>query len=129
MAEANEQTVLGDFRDAEVSAHGVTSRFYREDGSFFVRTDGPDGKLRDFRIRYTFGWYPLQQYLIEFPHGHLQALGLAWDSCSSEDGGQHWFHLYPGEDMDHRHPRQPKIRTPTRQRGSCLASRRVSSQR
>jgi len=102
MAEASENTVLGDFGDAQFTAHGITSRFYRKDGDFFVRTDGPDGALRDYQIRYTFGWYPLQQYLIEFPRGHVQSLGLAWDSRTREQGGQRWFHLYPGEEMDHR---------------------------
>ncbi len=103
MAEATEATVLGDFRDAELAAHGVTSRFYRKDGKFFVRTDGPDGALQDYPIRYTFGWWPLQQYLIEFPGGRLQALGIAWDSRAREEGGQRWFHLYPGERIDHTH--------------------------
>jgi tetratricopeptide (TPR) repeat protein len=104
MAEPGEHTVLGDFEDASVEAHGVTSHFYRRDGGYFVRTDGPDGELREYRVRYTFGWYPLQQYLVEFPNGRLQALGLAWDSRPAEEGGQHWFHLYPGEAMSHRHP-------------------------
>ena len=104
MTEANEETVLGDFTDAEITAHGVTSRFYRKDDGFYVRTDDPGGKLRDYPIRYTFGWYPLQQYLIEFPRGHVQSLGLAWDSRPKEEGGQRWFHLYPDEEMDHRHP-------------------------
>ncbi|MEJ2575707.1 MAG: multiheme c-type cytochrome, partial [Gammaproteobacteria bacterium] len=105
MAEATPETVLGDFDDAEFSAHGVTSRFYRGEGGYFVRTDGPDGELHDYRIRYTFGWYPLQQYLVEFPRGHLQSLGIAWDSRSPEQGGQRWFHLYPDTDMNHRDPR------------------------
>ncbi len=99
MAEATEATVLGDFDNAHFSAHGITSRLYRKDGGYYVLTDGPDGKLHDYRIRYTFGWYPLQQYLVEFPGGRYQALGLAWDSRSREEGGQHWFHLYPDETM------------------------------
>jgi tetratricopeptide (TPR) repeat protein len=103
MSEATEATVLGDFRDAEISAHGVTSRFYRKDGRYFVRTDGPDGGLHDYAIAYTFGWWPLQQYLIELPGGRLQALGIAWDSRTKEAGGQRWFHLYPNERMDHTH--------------------------
>jgi len=103
MAEATEQTVLGDFNDAGFSAHGVSSRFYRKDDDFLVRTDGPDGKLHDYRVRYTFGWYPLQQYLIEFPHGRLQSLGIAWDTRPKEEGGQRWFHLYPDVAMNHRH--------------------------
>jgi len=105
MAEATENTVLGNFDDVEFTAHGVTSRFFQKDGQYFVRTDGPDGKLQDYPIRYTFGWYPLQQYLIEFPRGHIQSLGLAWDSRPVEQDGQRWFHLYPNEEgMDHTNP-------------------------
>jgi len=104
MAEATEKTVLGDFDNATFTAHGVTSTFYRKDDGFFVRTDGPDGELHDYRIRYTFGWVPLQQYLIEFPGGRFQALGLAWDSRPKGQGGQRWFHLYPDEVMDHKNP-------------------------
>lgn len=104
MTVPTEETVLGDFDDARVEAHGVTSHFYRKGGAFFVRTDGPDGELHDYRVRYTFGWYPLQQYLVEFTNGRLQALGLAWDSRPAEEGGQRWFHLYPGEAMNHAHP-------------------------
>jgi len=113
MAEADQATVLGDFNDVEFTAHGVTSRFYRKDAGFFVRTDGPDGKLHDYRIAYTFGWYPLQQYLIEFPNGHVQALGIAWDSRKKEEGGQNWFHLYPDERVDHRHPQHWTARDQT----------------
>lgn len=104
MAVPTEHTVLGDFDDARVEAHGVTSRFYRRDDGYFVSTDGPDGEIAEFRIRYTFGWEPLQQYLVEFPNGRLQALGLAWDSRPVAEGGQRWFHLYPDEAMSHRHP-------------------------
>ncbi len=105
MTEASDETVLGDFEDAEITAHGITSTFFRRDGGWYVRTDGPDGGLHDYRVAYTFGWYPLQQYLIEFPRGHIQSLGLAWDSRARDEGGQRWFHLYPDEEeMDHRHP-------------------------
>ena len=104
MKEANEETVLGDFSGVEFTAHGVTSRFYRGEDGWLVRTDGPDGKLRDYPVRYTFGWFPLQQYLVEFPGGRLQSLGIAWDSRPEEEGGQRWFHLYPDEKMDHGDP-------------------------
>ncbi|MCB1790861.1 MAG: hypothetical protein KDJ24_11230 [Gammaproteobacteria bacterium] len=103
MAEVNSSTVLGDFDDAEFTANGVTTRFFRKDDGYFVRTDGPDGELHDYAIRYTFGWFPLQQYLVEFPNGRFQALGIAWDSRAVSDGGQRWFHLYPEERIDHRH--------------------------
>ncbi|MFO1128651.1 MAG: cytochrome c3 family protein [Rhodospirillales bacterium] len=95
MAEATEASVLGDFNNATFTHAGITSRFFRRDGKFFVNTEGADGKLADFEIRYTFGVTPLQQYLIAFPDGRMQALGLAWDSRPKEKGGQRWFHLYP----------------------------------
>jgi predicted CXXCH cytochrome family protein len=100
MQEATAETVLGDFDDASFTHADVTSRFFRRDGRFFVNTDGPDGELADFEIRYTFGVYPLQQYLIAFPDGRMQALGIAWDARPKEQGGQRWFHLYPDEKLE-----------------------------
>jgi len=97
MQEASATSVLGDFNDARFTAYGVTSRFFKRDGKFFVNTDGADGKLADFEIQYVFGWTPLQQYLVELPGGRLQALSIAWDSRPKEQGGQRWFHLYPNE--------------------------------
>ena len=101
MAHATEKTVLGDFNDASFDYYGVHSRFFRRDGKYLVETDGPDGKLATFEAKYTFGIDPLQQYLVEFPDGRLQALSLAWDSRSKEQGGQRWFHLYPDEEIKH----------------------------
>jgi tetratricopeptide (TPR) repeat protein len=95
MAEASEATVLGNFAGATFSHAGVTSTFFRRDGRFFVNTEGPDGKLADFEIRYTFGVEPLQQYLVQMPGGRLQALGIAWDTRPTKAGGQRWFRLYP----------------------------------
>jgi len=100
MQEANERTVLGDFAGAKFSYAGTTSRFFRRDKKFYVHTDGPDGKLADYEIRYTFGVSPLQQYLIELPGGRLQALGIAWDARPKAAGGQRWFHLYPKDKID-----------------------------
>ena len=101
MQEANAQTVLGDFENAKFKHDNVESTFFKRDGKFMVRTDGPDGKLTDYPITYTFGVTPLQQYLIAFPGGRFQALSIAWDSRPKADGGQRWFHLYPKEKMDH----------------------------
>src|SRR5439155_17301311 len=95
MQAATGDTVLGDFAWARVTHRGVTSTFFRRDGKFLVRTEGPDGRPGEFEIAYTFGVRPLQQYLIPFPGGRLQALGLAWDTRRREAGGQHWFALYP----------------------------------
>lgn len=104
MQEATPETVLGDFKGTAFSHKGVTSTFFQRDGKFFVNTDGPDGKLADFAIKYTFGVTPLQQYLIEFPDGRMQALSIAWDARPQQDGGQRWFHLYPNEHIDYKDP-------------------------
>jgi predicted CXXCH cytochrome family protein len=101
MDHATATSVLGDFNDATFDYYGVQSRFFRKDGKFFVETDGPDGKLAQFEVKYTFGVDPLQQYLIEFPDGRLQALSIAWDTRPKEQGGQRWFHLYPNEEIKH----------------------------
>jgi Flp pilus assembly protein TadD len=102
MQHVSDQSVLGDFNNVRFSYAGITSSFFRRDGKFFVRTDGPDGKLADFRIRYVFGVTPLQQYLIELPGGKLQALSIAWDSRPRDLGGQRWFHLYPNEKVNYK---------------------------
>jgi Cytochrome c554 and c-prime len=101
MDHATDKSMFGDFAEAKFDYHGVQSRFFRKDGKFLVETDGPDGKLGVFEIKYTFGVYPLQQYLIEFADGRLQALSIAWDTRPKEQGGQHWFHLYPNEEIKH----------------------------
>ena len=100
MQPATGNTVLGNFDNASLTHYGVKSFFSMKDGRFMVRTEGPDGKLQDYKIKYTFGVEPLQQYLVEFPGGRMQALSLAWDARSKEQGGQRWFHLYPDEKID-----------------------------
>lgn len=92
MEPASAQSVRGRFDGAEFRHQGVTSRFFQRDGKFMVRTDGPDGKLADFEVAWTFGVAPLQQYLIAQPGGRLQALQVAWD-----DVRKRWFHLLPHE--------------------------------
>ena len=104
MAHASADTVLGDFDDATFDYFGTKSRFFKKDGNFFVETDGADGALQTFEVKYTFGLEPLQQYLIEFPDGRVQALTIAWDSRPKDEGGQRWFHLYPDEHIGHDDP-------------------------
>jgi len=94
MAVAGDSTVLGDFNDVVFTRGDVTTRFYRKDGDFMVHTEGPDGKMGDFPVAYTFGVDPLQQYLIPFPGGRFQCLTIAWDTRRKE-----WFDLYPGQDI------------------------------
>jgi predicted CXXCH cytochrome family protein len=104
MQPANADTVLGDFNNASFEHYGVTSKFSMVDGRYTVRTDNAAGKMEDFTIAYTFGFYPLQQYLIAFPDGRYQTLSVAWDSRPKAEGGQRWFHLYPDEAIPHDDP-------------------------
>jgi predicted CXXCH cytochrome family protein len=104
MQEPTAKTVLGDFTGTKFSHRGVVSTFFKRGDGFYVNTDGADGKLADFPIKYVFGVTPLQQYLIEFSGGRLQVLWIAWDSRPKEKGGQRWFHLYPKERIGHKDP-------------------------
>src|SRR5207237_6074858 len=38
---ATDETVLGNFSDAELTHHGITSRMFRRESKFFVNTEGP----------------------------------------------------------------------------------------
>ena len=104
MQEVNEQTVLGDFDNAQYQYNGITTTFSRDSGEYWVTTAGPDGRISRFPVRYVFGVYPLQQYLLPLPGGRLQALTLAWDSRPEAVGGQRWYHLYPDGRVDHNDP-------------------------
>ncbi|HTO79974.1 MAG TPA: multiheme c-type cytochrome, partial [Methylocystis sp.] len=95
MQKADATSVLGRFDGASFEKDGARSLFSTKDGRYFVSTPGSDGKPTDFEIKYAFGFYPLQQYLIELPGERLQAFGLAWDARPAAQGGQRWFDLYP----------------------------------
>ncbi|WP_442869785.1 tetratricopeptide repeat protein [Bradyrhizobium sp. CCBAU 65884] len=104
MDHATEQSVRGDFNGATFDYAGTRTRFFRKDRTFLIETDGPDGKIATFEVKYTFGVDPLQQYLIEFPDGRVQALSIAWDTRPKEQGGQRWLHLYPDGAITHEDP-------------------------
>jgi predicted CXXCH cytochrome family protein len=104
MQHATVDSVLGDFNNARFNYGGIVSTFFRRDGKFFINTDGADGKLADFEILYTFGLYPLQQYLVAFPDGRMQALSIAWDARPKSEGGGRWYHLYPNDHITYKDP-------------------------
>ena len=105
MRVATDATVLGDFSGAVVTFHDVETRFLKhDDATFHVDTVGGSGDRDRFPIRYTFGHWPLQQYLVDAGQGRLQAFGIAWDARPANQGGQRWFHLQPDEDIEAKHP-------------------------
>jgi tetratricopeptide (TPR) repeat protein len=88
MAIANDSTVLGDFNNVEVEFRGKVHKFYKHDGKFFVYTEGIGGEMQEFKVSYTFGVRPLQQYLIPFENGKYQCLPIAWDTIKKR-----WFDM------------------------------------
>ncbi|MGE5519571.1 MAG: cytochrome c3 family protein, partial [Candidatus Dadabacteria bacterium] len=82
----------GNFNNTIYTADGITSRFFKKDGKFFINTQGEEGSYHDYEIKYTFGYFPLQQYLVDFPSGKMQATRQSWDSRKNK-----WFHQYPGQ--------------------------------
>ncbi len=87
---ASEASVLGDFNNITFTSQGVTSIFFIREGVYYVNTEGRDGAYHDYKIEYTFGISPLQQYIVKFPDGHYQCLRTAWDTEKGK-----WFDLYP----------------------------------
>ncbi|MCG5238011.1 tetratricopeptide repeat protein [Xanthobacter oligotrophicus] len=97
MTIAGPETVRGDFADVKVEHQGSRARFFRDGPRYMVETEGRDGKTAAFEVTHTFGVAPLQQYLVTFPDGRLQALPFAFDTRPKGEGGQRWFHLYPDQ--------------------------------
>ncbi|MFV2058283.1 MAG: multiheme c-type cytochrome, partial [Thiohalomonadales bacterium] len=58
MQVANKKTVLADFNNSTFDYFDITSRFFTKAGKYFVNTDGPNGKMQDFEIKYVFGVAP-----------------------------------------------------------------------
>ncbi len=100
MDTASSGSVFGDFNNATLVRNGDTSRFYKKGGQYFVYTDGPDGTMQEFEVKYTFGAWPLQQYLVPLSGGRLQTLALTWDTITKK-----WYHMadsvYADETVDH----------------------------
>ena len=99
METASDQSVLGDFNTTAFKGEKETTRFFRKGEEFWVNTVDGEGNAADFKVAYTFGVAPLQQYLLETGGGHLQALGVAWDTEK-----QQWFHIYPGQGVGFKDP-------------------------
>jgi len=102
MKHADKQSVLGDFNNVSFKDVERVNKFYKKKDQFLVNIKGPDGKFHDYQIKYTFGFEPLQQYMVEFDDGRVQLIPFAWDSRTKEEGGQRWFNLYPKFNENHQ---------------------------
>lgn len=99
MRHADAESVLGDFDDTVIDGK---NRFYKKGEQYWVTIKGPEGKYNDYQIKYTFGFKPLQQYMVEFTDGRVQLIPFAWDSRDKATGGQRWFNLYPQFNEKHQ---------------------------
>ena len=97
MQVADSISVLGNFNNKTIVFKKIKSTFFKKGNDFYVNTEGHDGNYADFKIEYTFGVTPLQQYLVKFDNGEYQCLSTAWDSVKNE-----WFSLLQPElDINH----------------------------
>jgi tetratricopeptide (TPR) repeat protein len=88
----NDSSVLGNFNDQQLQVDGVNSQFFKKGNNYYINTEGEDGINHDYLVKYTFGYFPLQQYLIEFPAGRMQSARVSWDSRNKK-----WFHQYANQ--------------------------------
>jgi tetratricopeptide (TPR) repeat protein len=96
MQVAGEETVLGDFNNVRFESKGFTNRMFKKDSTFYMVMENREGVPDTFEVKYTFGHYPLQQYIIEFLDGRYQCTHVAWDSRDNK-----WFDLYPELEIHH----------------------------
>ncbi|WP_417199577.1 hypothetical protein [Bizionia sp.] len=95
MQVANEETVLGNFKDVQITLDGIAYFFTRKESDFIVHITEIDGSKNEYKISYTFGIQPLQQYLIDFDNGKKQVLRVTWDAVKEQ-----WYHQYSGDAID-----------------------------
>jgi tetratricopeptide (TPR) repeat protein len=93
---ADSTTILGDFNDASFTHKNLKSTFFKKGFDYYVNTADKNGEYHDYKIVYTFGVTPLQQYIVKFPDGAYQCLITAWDSVKNK-----WFHLQPNLELKH----------------------------
>jgi tetratricopeptide (TPR) repeat protein/ssDNA-binding Zn-finger/Zn-ribbon topoisomerase 1 len=85
-------TAFGDFNDARFIADDEEYFFFRKNRDYYVRYTAVASEPAEYKIEYTFGVTPLQQYLIKFPDGKYQTLRATWDTDSNR-----WFNQYAGD--------------------------------
>ncbi len=98
MAPADATNVLGDFGGASVDLAGTRMAFSKKGDRYVLTETAADGTPRDYDVAYTFGFFPLQQFLLDVGDGRLQAHTAAWDSRPKPHGGQRWYSLH-GKDV------------------------------
>jgi len=86
------ETVLAPFEGETFSGEEVDYSFYQKNGQFHVDITEKGQPSQSFVIANTFGFTPLQQYLVKMPGGKLQILRVSYNSEKEK-----WFHQYDGD--------------------------------
>lgn len=147
LAVASAETVLANFDHQSLEHDGLTSHFFQRDNKYMVRTEGRDGAMTEFEVRFVLAYHPLQQYMVQVVKDQpptnrktelqtadagrdvvhaasagglaaLQVLRLCWDVEK-----QRWFYLRPEDVPEKLHPSDPLHWTGVTQRWntSCAA--------
>lgn len=89
MQKATAEFVKADF-ESVYAADGIDYVFSKTDSSYHVKITEA-GISNTYLVAYTFGWHPLQQYLLETENGKFQTLRASWDTEKNI-----WFHQNAG---------------------------------
>ena len=92
---ANDSTVLGNFDNINTKIDGVEYFFFKKNKEFFVRIKEIDASETEYKVTFTFGVTPLQQYLVDFDKGKKQVLRVTWDAIKNV-----WYHQYKGDQIE-----------------------------
>ncbi len=92
MLPMNDSTVSGSFNGQILTFAEKKWSFFKKENRFFVFTDDLKSEGDTLEIIHTFGFTPLQQYLVAFPNGKIQALRIAWDTQENQ-----WYDLYSNQ--------------------------------
>ena len=96
MLPATNENVLGDFNNVDFQQDAYNMRFFMNGEKHMVNAIDHDSVYKDLEVLFTFGFEPLQQYLVDGGDGKLQALTVAWNSEENK-----WMDLYPELKVHH----------------------------
>ena len=65
MQHAKDPYVLADFEDQVFEHQGSKSQFSKKNDDYYITTDFQTQDQKEYLVKFTFGHYPLQQYLQE----------------------------------------------------------------
>jgi tetratricopeptide (TPR) repeat protein len=99
MLPAIKKNVLGDFNDVRMKNKYQEILFFKKNSQFAIKVTTKSNKSEIYLVKYTFGFYPLQQYLLQFPKGRLQVFNMAWDSVKHQ-----WFNLANDNELKQSSP-------------------------